>query len=267
MAVEICVKAATGAPDILGDCPFCQRVTMTLEEKRVGYKQHLINLAAKPQWFLEVNPEGKVPLIRFGDGKWIADSDVIVGILEEKYPNPSLAAPPERQNSVYVCVASAIVHFEASRGSKIFPTFVKFLLSKDASDGTEQALLDELKALDEHLKTKVGPYVNGADICAVDMSLAPKLYHLDVALGHFKGWTIPQSLTHVHKYKEMGTFRLNLDSNRLATSLLFSAQTPLLRLQKNMSLQAGRQNLTHEHVSESTYITESVAIAPLNTWL
>ncbi|XP_042017972.1 glutathione S-transferase DHAR2-like [Salvia splendens] len=186
MAVEICVKAATGAPDILGDCPFCQRVTMTLEEKRVGYKQHLINLAAKPQWFLEVNPEGKVPLIRFGDGKWIADSDVIVGILEEKYPNPSLAAPPE----------------VSSVGSKIFPTFVKFLLSKDASDGTEQALLDELKALDEHLKTK-GPYVNGADICAVDMSLAPKLYHLDVALGHFKGWTIPQSLTHVHKYKEL----------------------------------------------------------------
>ncbi|XP_042011669.1 glutathione S-transferase DHAR2-like [Salvia splendens] len=186
MAVEICVKAATGAPDILGDCPFCQRVTLTLEEKRVEYKQQLINLAAKPQWFLEVNPEGKVPLIKFDDGKWIPDSDVIVGILEEKYPNPSLAAPPE----------------VSSVGSKIFPTFFKFLMSKDASDGTDHALLDELKALDEHLKTK-GPYVNGADICAVDMSLAPKLYHLDVALGHFKGWTIPQSLTHVHKYKEL----------------------------------------------------------------
>lgn len=47
-----------------------------------------------------MNPEGKVPLIKFGDGKWIADSDVTVGILEEKYPNPSLAAPPE-VSSVY----------------------------------------------------------------------------------------------------------------------------------------------------------------------
>lgn len=44
--------------------------------------------------FLEVNPEGKVPVIKFDD-KWIADSDVIVGIIEEKYPNPSLAPPPE----------------------------------------------------------------------------------------------------------------------------------------------------------------------------
>lgn len=41
------------------------------------------------------------------------------------------------------------------RGSKIFSSFIKFLKSKDPSDGSEQALLDELKALDEHLKNKV----------------------------------------------------------------------------------------------------------------
>lgn len=44
--------------------------------------------------FLGVNPEGKVPVVQF-DGKWVADSDVIVGILEEKYPEPSLITPPE----------------------------------------------------------------------------------------------------------------------------------------------------------------------------
>lgn len=42
----------------------------------------------------EVSPEGKVPLAKF-DGKWVPDSDVIVGILEEKYPEPSLVTPPE----------------------------------------------------------------------------------------------------------------------------------------------------------------------------
>ena len=43
----------------------------------------------------------------------------------------------------------------AHRGSKINGAFVKFLLSKDPSDGSEQALLEELKALDEHLKAHV----------------------------------------------------------------------------------------------------------------
>ncbi|KAJ0764305.1 putative glutathione dehydrogenase (ascorbate) [Helianthus annuus] len=182
MAIEICVKAATGAPDVLGDCPFCQRVLLTLEEKKVSYKTHLINLDSKPEWFLEVNPDGKVPLIKFDD-KWVSDSDVIVGLIEEKYPEPSLVTPPEL----------------ASVGSKIFPKFVGFLKSKDENDGTEQALLDELNALEEHLKNK-GPYVNGEKVTAVDLSLAPKLYHLKVALGHFKKWSVPESLTHVHNY-------------------------------------------------------------------
>ncbi|XP_034703323.1 glutathione S-transferase DHAR2-like [Vitis riparia] len=43
--------------------------------------------------FFEVNPEGKVPVIKV-DGKWVADSDVITGILEERHPSPSLAPPP-----------------------------------------------------------------------------------------------------------------------------------------------------------------------------
>lgn len=45
--------------------------------------------------------------------------------------------------------------------------------------------------------------MNGENICGVDLSLAPKLYHLVVALGHFKSWTVPESLTHVNHYKKV----------------------------------------------------------------
>ncbi|KAM7492093.1 hypothetical protein LguiA_035014 [Lonicera macranthoides] len=183
--VEVCVKAATGAPDAVGDCPFCQRVLLTLEEKNVPYKLNLINLDNKPKWYLEAIPEGKVPAIKFEE-KWIPDSDVIVGLIEQTYPTPPLSTPSEF----------------ASVGSKIFPSFVKFLKSKDPSDGSEQALLDELKTLDEHLKAH-GPYIGGEKITAADLSLAPKLFHLKVALGHFKGWTIPESFSNVHKYVEL----------------------------------------------------------------
>ncbi|PHT68269.1 hypothetical protein T459_27756 [Capsicum annuum] len=40
-----------------------------------------VNVSNKPKWFPKVNPEGKVPVINFGD-KWISDSDVIVGLLD-----------------------------------------------------------------------------------------------------------------------------------------------------------------------------------------
>ncbi|CAK9176530.1 unnamed protein product [Ilex paraguariensis] len=208
MAVEVCVKAADGAPDVLGDCPFSQRVLMTLEEKKVPYKMHLININNKPQWFLEVNPEGKVPAIKIDD-KWIADSEVIVDLIEKKYPNPPLSPPPE----------------VASVGSKIFPAFVKFLKSKDPNDGTEQALLDELKALDEHLKAH-GPYVNGENITAVDLSLAPKLYHMEAALGHFKGWAVPENLTHLRNYMKLLFSRESVQKTKPAKEYVIAGWKP-----------------------------------------
>ncbi|RVX13729.1 Glutathione S-transferase DHAR2 [Vitis vinifera] len=159
MSFEVCVKAAAGDPEILGDCPFSQRVLLTLEEKKVPYKMHLINVNEKPQWFLEMNPEGKVPVIKVDD-KWVPDSDVITGVLEEKHPSPPLAPPPEHS------------------------------------------------PWDDHLKDH-GPYINGENICAVDLSLAPKLYHLQVALGHYKNWTIPESLSHVHNYMKTGSVAIS----------------------------------------------------------
>ena len=180
MDLEVCVKAAVGAPHILGDCPFSQRVLLTLEEKSLPYKRHLINISHRPKWFLAINPQGTVPVLKI-DGKWVPDSDIIVGMIEKKYPEPSLKTPTKF----------------ASVGSKIFSTFETFLKTKDSSDGP---LLHELEALENHLKSHDGPFVAGEKVSAVDLSLAPKLYHVKVALGHFKSWSIPGRLTHIHNY-------------------------------------------------------------------
>eukprot|EP00897_Mesotaenium_endlicherianum_P006609 jgi/Mesen1/5977/ME000302S04978 len=180
--VEVLVKAAVGEPDKLGDCPFSQRVLLTLEEKKIPYEAKYIDSDNKPQWFLDANPEGKVPVLKHKDA-WVADSDVITKILEEEVSEPSLQVPEEK----------------ASVGSKLFPSFVKFLKSKDATDGTEGTLVSELTALNEHLKEN-GPFVNGESVSSVDVSLVPKLYHVETALKHYKDWFIPQDLTHVHDY-------------------------------------------------------------------
>ncbi|KAF8398987.1 hypothetical protein HHK36_014852 [Tetracentron sinense] len=146
----VCVKASATTPTKLGDCPFTQRVLLTLEEKHLPYDIKLIDLANKPEWFLKINPEGKVPVVKL-DEKWIADSDVITQSLEEKYPDPPLVTPPEKA-SVYV------VH----------------------------CLLWEFDLLFK------GPFVNGKEVSAVDLALGPKLYHLEISLGHYKEWSVPE---------------------------------------------------------------------------
>ncbi|WOK96177.1 glutathione S-transferase DHAR3, chloroplastic [Canna indica] len=180
--LEVCVKASITVPNRLGDCPFTQRVLLTLEEKHLPYDMKYVDLGNKPDWFLQISPEGKVPIIKLEE-KWIADSDVITKSLEEKYPVPSLVTPPEK----------------AAAGSKIFSTFIGFLKSKDPNDGTEQALLDELTSFNDYLKDN-GPFINCDKISAADLSLGPKLYHLEIVLGHYKNWSVPESLAYVRNY-------------------------------------------------------------------
>ncbi|XP_074576735.1 putative glutathione S-transferase DHAR2, chloroplastic isoform X2 [Curcuma longa] len=169
--LEVCAKASVTVPNRLGDCPFTQRVLLTLEEKHLPYDIKLVDLAKKPDWFLQVSPEGKVPVIKLDD-KWVADSDIITKSLEEMYPVPSLETPPEK--------ASA----------------------QDPTDGTEQALLDELTSFNEYLKEN-GPFVNGDNISAADLSLGPKLFHMEIALGHYKNWSVPESLDYVTTYMKL----------------------------------------------------------------
>eukprot|EP00250_Pteridium_aquilinum_P013979 c21701_g1_i1 orf=95-970(+) len=183
--VDVLVKAAVGDPEKIGDCPFSQRVLLTLEEKGIPYNAKYVDLTNKPDWFLEINPEGKVPVIKH-EGKWVPDSDVITQIIEEKFPEPELLTPSEK----------------GSAGSKIFPSFVKFLKSKDATDGSEEALVAELTTFNDYLKDN-GPFINGEKISAADLSLAPKLFHLQVALGHYKKWSIPSNLTYLNSYIEV----------------------------------------------------------------
>ncbi|GJN00221.1 hypothetical protein PR202_ga17636 [Eleusine coracana subsp. coracana] len=174
--LEVCAKESLTVPGRLGDCerscPFSIPFLLCAHKCKDGESAMLF----------QINPEGKVPIVKLED-KWIADSDVITQTIEEKYPEPPLATAPEK----------------ASIGSKIFSTFIGFLKSKDPSDGTEQALLDELTSFDSYLKDN-GPFICGGTISAADLSLGPKLYHMEIALGHYKNWSVPDSLPHVKAY-------------------------------------------------------------------
>ncbi|CAE6200834.1 unnamed protein product [Arabidopsis arenosa] len=190
MGIEVCVKAASGAPDVLGDCPFGQRILLTLEEKKLPYKTHLIDISLKPDWFLAISPKGKLPLVKFNEnGDWVADSDLIVGIIEERYPGA-------------------------------FP--------HHANDGSDMALLDELEALDHHLRTHVGPFVAGDKVTAVDLSLAPKLYHLETTLGHFKDWYVPESLTNVRNYMKVLFSLESFEKTKAAKEYVIAGWAPKL---------------------------------------
>ena len=67
-------------------CPFVQRVTALLEAKQIPYDIEFISLSDKPQWFLDLSPNGQVPVLITDSGQALFESDAIVEYLEEAFP-------------------------------------------------------------------------------------------------------------------------------------------------------------------------------------
>ena len=83
-------------------CPFVQRAAIALLEKGAPLERIMIDLDAKPDWFLKLSPLGKVPLLRVAiEGQPDAvlfESSVICEYIEETQAGPALhpADPLER---------------------------------------------------------------------------------------------------------------------------------------------------------------------------
>lgn len=172
----------------LGDCPFSQRVMLTLEEKHVPYRKQFVNEYDMPDWIGEVNQIGKkIPFIKDHEtDKWMGESSDIVAYIEELYPDPKLGTS-ETTSDV---------------GEGIFPAFTEFLKAEGAEQKEkEEKLVSELRQLDEHLQ-KSGPYICGDKICAQCLAIAPRLYHTRIATKALKDWEIPKEFKGVYTFMD-----------------------------------------------------------------
>nr|CAD7596058.1 unnamed protein product [Timema genevievae] len=69
--------------------PYVQRVHMVLIAKNIPHDVKNIDLKNKPDWFLKLNPAGKVPVLDTGD-KVLTESLEIVLFLDKNYPGTTL---------------------------------------------------------------------------------------------------------------------------------------------------------------------------------
>lgn len=67
-------------------CPYVQRAVIVLTEKNIPFDRTYIDLANKPDWFKEISPLGKVPLLQTGNSV-LFESQVIAEYLDEITPD------------------------------------------------------------------------------------------------------------------------------------------------------------------------------------
>jgi glutathione S-transferase len=74
--------------------PFVRKVEVVLREKHLEYDFENVNIMAKPDWFTEISPAGRIPVLRDrsigteGIRGTIPDSSAICAYLERKVPEP-----------------------------------------------------------------------------------------------------------------------------------------------------------------------------------
>lgn len=155
-------------------CPFVQRSVIMLQEKGVDYDITYIDLKDPPDWFKEISPLGKVPVLRVGDAV-VFESAVIMEYLDEVNPPSLHPADPLRKahNRAWIEFASTLFFCQFN-----------MVMAQDqmACDGAEKELREKLALVNEQL---VGPYFNGEEFNLIDAAYAP----LFMRLAYLEQWS------------------------------------------------------------------------------
>ncbi|MDE0154553.1 MAG: glutathione S-transferase family protein [Gammaproteobacteria bacterium] len=153
-------------------CPFVQRSVITLLEKNIPFKRTNIDLANKPDWFLQISPLGKVPVLRI-NGNILFESAVINEYLDEITP-PSMHPGDPLEKAAN----RAWIEF----GSELSNLSFRMLITQDNKvlDDSLQALRDKFGFLDRNLDA--APFFNGADFSLIDAAYAPVFIRIEYLL-------------------------------------------------------------------------------------
>jgi glutathione S-transferase len=149
-------------------CPFVQRSAITLNHKGIAFETRYVDLADKPQWFLELSPMGKVPLLLVRDGEQevvLFESAVINEYLDEITEGSLLPADPllRARHRAMIEFASACI-MDAWR------------MGVATSEADSRAAAAALRAKLERLEAElVGPFFTGEQLSLVDTSSIPML--------------------------------------------------------------------------------------------
>jgi len=158
-----------------GICPFVQRSAILMNVKGQAFERINIDLANKPDWFLELVPTGKVPALVINElcldtnegndirQEVLFESAIINEFLDEQYGDPLLPAnalEKARQRS-WVAFAENLI-------------FLQYQLMKAETEAAYVDLKNQL--LNELIKLKPvagKPYFDGKQFSLVDAAFAP----------------------------------------------------------------------------------------------
>lgn len=166
-------------------CPYCHKVWLQLEEKRIPYVLEKINMNCygdKKQSFLAKTPRGLLPAIEI-DGRFQVESSVIMQLIEDSFPEYQPLLPPK--SSPRFAEACRLLEIER----ELFGAWLSWLREVESPSARRhfERAMDEVE---KALQRSTGPYFMGAEISLPDCVFASTLERVAASIFYYKGMKV-----------------------------------------------------------------------------
>jgi glutathione S-transferase len=193
-------------------CPFAQRAWMALVYKGIDFEYVEVDPYDSTKWWIETSRGAElVPVLVQANSNGVGETTIvesnrILEYLEDYLPDtkPIFAGDPlQRAEQKY---------WMDHIGNKITPYLYRFLKASEAGkqrDESRESLLEGLTTLMQAMDP-AGPYFSGNSVSAVDIALIPFAYRIDVLLGAYRDFKLPQQGRIWQRYRRWYAAMLDL---------------------------------------------------------
>jgi len=154
--------------------PFAQKVWIALEASGISYEMKEID-GNPPPWFLEINPDGTVPVLVCGE-LTLTDSEVILDFLSN-YKDSKRKLYPTNEST-----QELVLKWRELIVNQVIPKGKKAICGRNSMTAyfTKNKFIDFMDDLDNQV---IGPFLCGDDMTIADCAAFPFLWRINETVG------------------------------------------------------------------------------------
>ncbi len=167
-------------------CPYCQKVWLWLEERRIPYRVRKVTMfcyGEKESWYKRLVPSGMLPALEL-DGVIVTESDAILQALEQSF------------GSLGAGMADPAVLPLRQLERQLFRAWCQWLCRahRPDSDADAQGTFQRWAgAMEQALTARPGDFLLGPELGTADLVFVPYVERMNASLAYYKGYLLRQN--------------------------------------------------------------------------
>jgi glutathione S-transferase len=166
-------------------CPYCQKVWLWLEERRIPYRIRKVTMfcyGEKEEWYRRLVPSGMLPALEL-DGRLITESDRLLEALEAAF-GPLGAGMGDGR---------VVPLRQLER--QLFRAWCDWLCQPHgpaSAARSRSGFQRQAQAMERTLEARGGPFFLGSDLTTADLVFVPYVERMNASLAYYKGFALRQ---------------------------------------------------------------------------